>query len=151
MKQFLQDSLINKIPITTAMAISVDEASAQYVSLKAPLEGNTNHQGTGFGGSIYSLAVLAGWGLLTAWLKEQELDASVVIKTATMDYLRPVEGDLYAACGIPDGWDEDRLMRMLEKRGRAKVNLMATVTTDAGEAAALSGDYVVIRSASSSK
>ena len=145
MKSFLQTTLIDKIPLARPMGIEVLNASSDCVCLKAPLEGNTNHQGTGFGGSIYSLAVLAGWGLLTAWLKECDFDGVVVIKTAAMDYRKPVTGEMRAACCFDDGDGLARLERMLATKGRGRIDLLVSVQVAGEEVAGLRGEYVIRR------
>lgn len=145
MKAFLQKNLINKIPLSHAMGIQVVQASETEVILSAPLDGNTNHQGTGFGGSIYSVAVLSGWGLLTAWLKHENIDAYVVIKTATIDYRRPVTGDFKARCCFTSEGDLVRMRKTMLSKGRGRIHLEAKVELAGEVCASLSGEYVVVR------
>lgn len=149
MKEFLQSNLLEKIPLSTPMSIDVLEADAKHVILTAPLEGNTNHQQTGFGGSIYSVAVLAGWGLLTAWLKENEIDGGVVIKTATMNYFLPVIADFRAEACFESDDSVAKMSRMLEKRGRSRIRLTSRVMIGEECVAELDGEFVLALKSSS--
>lgn len=144
MKEFLQTNLLEKIPLSTPMGIEVLEADSDHVVLTAPLEGNTNHQQTGFGGSIYSVAVLAGWGLLTAWLKASEIDGSVVIKTAAMDYSLPVTADFRAVAEFDSDESVQKMSRMLQKRGRSRITLKSRVLMGEECVAELEGQFVLL-------
>lgn len=143
MKEFLQTSLIKKIPLTQPMGIEVLEASSEAVVLTAPLEGNTNHQLTGFGGSLYSVAVLAGWGLLTAWLKESEIEGNVVIKTATMNYFHPVTENFRAEACFASSESLEKMTKMLSRKGRSRIVLNSRVMIGDICVAELEGEFVL--------
>jgi thioesterase domain-containing protein len=64
----LQAYLHEHIPLTRALAVEVVEVGLQRVQLAAPLAPNRNHRQTAFGGSVASLAMLAGWSWLHARL-----------------------------------------------------------------------------------
>jgi thioesterase domain-containing protein len=99
-EQLLQHTLNHEIPLTQALGIEVLEVTEDSVTLQAPLESNINHKSTAFGGSLYSLSVLAGWGLIFSRLKALNLQAHIVIQESNIQYLRPVKQDLLASCGI---------------------------------------------------
>ncbi|RYG68370.1 thioesterase, partial [bacterium] len=69
------------------MDIHVEVASPARILLSAPLPPNLNHRGTAFGGSISSLAILAGWSWLWVMLRERAVLPELVIQTAKTDYL----------------------------------------------------------------
>ena len=75
----LQSTLHTEIPLTQTMGIKVIAYGDRQLTLKAPLQPNINHKSTAFGGSLYSIAVLSGWGLLFLLLQEQELSGQIVI------------------------------------------------------------------------
>ncbi|MDZ7686597.1 MAG: YiiD C-terminal domain-containing protein [Gammaproteobacteria bacterium] len=52
------------IPISGYMGIRVKSWADGRLVLSVPLAPNINHQGSGFGGSLFSVAALAGWGIL---------------------------------------------------------------------------------------
>ncbi|HKE43757.1 MAG TPA: YiiD C-terminal domain-containing protein, partial [Steroidobacteraceae bacterium] len=53
-----------EIPLTRHIDVRIAGYDQDTLTLLAPLAANSNHKGTAFGGSLFSLAVLAGWGLL---------------------------------------------------------------------------------------
>ena len=58
----LESFVLENIPLTRAMALSVHCRGPDRLQLKAPLAANVNDKGTGFGGSQVALATLAAWG-----------------------------------------------------------------------------------------
>lgn len=125
----LEKVLLEEIPLTRAMGLKVLEASASQVVLSAPLEPNHNHKRTAFGGSLYSLAVLAGWGLLWVRLKEAGLEGHVVIAKSEVEYLKPVVQDFQATAEADDeavAW----AVELFRRKGKARV----IVTTHIGAA-----------------
>ncbi len=138
----LEQILHNEIPISRAMGIRVAGYDGASLKLDAPLAPNINHKSTAFGGSLYSLAVLCGWGLLHLKLAEARLHKHIVIQESSIRYLHPVEHDLHAECRL----DEDafrKFLRTLKKHGRARISLDAVITQDNRPAVEFSGRYVV--------
>ena len=138
----LQEILHSEIPISRAMGIRVAGYDGASLTLDAPLAPNTNHKDTAFGGSLYSLAVLSGWGLLHLRLAEVRLHKLIVIQESTIRYLHPVEHDLHAVCRLDDA-AFDRFLHTLNKYGRARISLAAVITHDNLNAVEFSGRYVV--------
>ena len=56
----LQHKIHESIPLSEAMQFSIASLSRESILVTAPLAPNVNIHGTGFAGSIYSLAVLSG-------------------------------------------------------------------------------------------
>ena len=138
----LERTLHDEIPISQAIGVRVAEYDGISLRLTAPLAPNTNHKCTAFGGSLYSLAVLCGWGLLHLKLAEARLHKHIVIQAADIRYLLPVAQDMNAECRM----DEARfrnLLRTLEKRGRARTSLDVAVKHGDQVAVEFSGRYVV--------
>jgi len=52
------------IPLAKAMGVGVEMSDANALVLRAPKEQNTNSLNTAFGGSLVSLATLAGYGVV---------------------------------------------------------------------------------------
>ncbi|MEO6245475.1 MAG: YiiD C-terminal domain-containing protein, partial [Opitutaceae bacterium] len=50
------------IPLAKAMGVGVEVSDARALTLTAPKEQNKNSLNTAFGGSLVSLATLAGYG-----------------------------------------------------------------------------------------
>jgi thioesterase domain-containing protein len=138
----LEQILHNEIPISRALGVRVSNYDGGSLSLDAPLEPNLNHKSTAFGGSLYSLAVLSGWGLLHLNLADAKLHKLIVIQESTIRYLRPVLHDLHAECRM----DKDKFSHFLltlKKHGRARISLNAIITDDGLTAVEFSGRYVV--------
>lgn len=142
----LEQVLHHEIPLTKALGLRVREASPELVRLYLPIEPNLNHKATAFGGSLYSGAVLAGWGLLWCQLRHYKLKAQIVIAASQMEYLAPVPSHFEALC-IADTLALDKALRVLQKRGRAKVGLEAVISCKGEACASLYGSYGLIKAA----
>jgi thioesterase domain-containing protein len=88
----LQNKIRNAIPVSEAMQFSITELSSGSILVQAPLAPNVNIHGTGFAGSIYSIAVLAGWGLSTHIMGVLGMDGDLVVSKAEIRYRVPVTG-----------------------------------------------------------
>src|SRR2546428_12629726 len=95
-----ENFLHQKIPITHAMGVRVTGYDEQALVLEAPLALNHNHLGTAFGGSLGSMAMLAGYALL--WLELRDHECHVVIRERTISFRRPLRGDIQAGCHPPE-------------------------------------------------
>ncbi len=132
------------IPISRAMGIGVIEATVQRVALRAPLEPNVNHRSTVFGGSCASVAILAAWTLVHLRVQATGDVGRVVIQRGSTEYRLPIHGEFVATCDSPGELVWDRFMRSLRRRGQARIELDATVTSAAAVVATFSGAYVAI-------
>lgn len=138
----LEQILHNEIPISKAMGIRVANYDGASLSLAAPLAPNINHKSTAFGGSLYSLAVLCGWGLLHLKLADARMHKHILIQESSIRYLHPVEHDLHAECRLDDAAFK-QFLRTLEKHGRARLSLDVIITQDKRPAVEFTGRYVV--------
>jgi len=96
----LQEILNTEIPLTKAIGIKVVEYNDNRLTLRAPIDNNINHKCTAFGGSLYSISVLTGWGLIYLLLKEYGLSGHIVIHESNTKFLKPVATDIIARCGF---------------------------------------------------
>ncbi|WP_111496439.1 MULTISPECIES: YiiD C-terminal domain-containing protein [Marinobacter] len=144
-----QARIHEQIPLTRALGVTLEDFDGERLSVRAPLEENHNHQGTGFGGSLYAVAVTAAWSLLELWLAQRDLNCRVVVQSGSMDYGLPVSSDFYAQCALPVSDDLERLERSIERRGKGRVTLESTIFAEEGgtafPAATFSGRFVVVR------
>ncbi len=95
--------------------------------LRAPLAPNANYKGTAFGGSLYSVAVLAGWAWVTRYLETRDLRADVVIQESTTRFLAPVEGELRSCAAAPSAALIAKFRKMLRRAGRGRIRLRVEV------------------------
>lgn len=79
-----------EIPITKALGIYDVQYQNDQLSLKAALEVNINHKGTFFGGTMYSCAALAAYGLFLSGLRERNyFTNNIVVSEGKFNYLKP--------------------------------------------------------------
>lgn len=143
MSESLQTLLNREIPLTNAIGIEVVSVSDQHLSLRAPLEKNTNHKSTAFGGSLYSVAVLTGWGLVHQLLETHQLSGYIVIQQSHCDFLLPVKEDLVSYCCFDSANQLERFLTTYRRRGRARLKLQVTIQQDNQTALSFIGHYVI--------
>ncbi len=120
---YLQQRIDREITLAKPMGVIVESAGDAGVVLRAPLAPNSNHKGTAFGGSLYALAVLAGWAWASRYLAAHELAADAVIQESSMRFLAPVHGELRASVEIPAAAAIDKFHKMLARAGRGRIRL----------------------------
>ena len=138
----LERTLHDEIPLSQAMGIRVSAYDGTSLRLTAPLAPNINHQSTAFGGSLYSLAVLCGWGMLYLKLAEAALHKHIVIQESNIRYLLPVDHEMQAECSL-DATALKPFLRMLAKHGRARLSIDVVIKHHGRPAVEFSGRYVV--------
>lgn len=136
--------LHERIPLSRAMGVSVLELSPDIVRLAAPLAPNVNHRGSAFGGSIASLAALAGWGWLRARLDGRDPLPGLVIQHQAIEFEAAATADLVATCAAPQAEEWTRFVKLLERRGRARLELAVEVVAGGRTAARARGTYVAV-------
>ena len=143
MKQTLQQVLYDEIPLTKPIGISVEDCSMNTVTLSAPLENNINHKNTAFGGSLYSVSVLAGWSMIYTLLKENNLQGNIVIYDSNIRFLVPVADDIVATCHLPAPSHTERFLKTYRKKGKARIKLESHIPQKNNDAVIFEGTYVV--------
>ncbi len=139
----LADYLHRNIPLSRAMDVTVVSASAAEVVLEAPLDPNINVHGTMFGGSVSTLGLLAAWSVLHLRLEAEGIANQLVIHRTEVEYLLPVQGCVRAAATLV-GADWESFLHMLERRGKARLNVTAELLFDGKVAARLVGEFVAV-------
>lgn len=140
----LEQYLHEHIPLSKAMEVNVLEASSARVKLSAPLAPNINHRETVFGGSASALAILSAWSLLHVRTTEQAIDARLVIQKNTMQYDLPILGTFTASCAFNDEVVWEKFIRLLQRKGRARITLSAAVAYEDELAGVFNGDFVAL-------
>lgn len=142
-QQHLQQTLNNDIPLTSAIGIQVVEFTGSSLTLSAPLANNTNHKRTAFGGSLYSVAVLAGWGLLYLRLRALGLAGNIVIQESHVRYIHPVADDIIVTCNIESEAYFQKFINFFNRKDIARISLVSLVTQNSDIALEFEGNYVV--------
>lgn len=135
--------LHDHIPLSRAMDVSALSVNAGEVVLTAPLDPNINVHGTMFGGSVSTLGLLAAWSVLHLRLEAERLANQLVIHKSSVEYLLPIKGAAKAVARLDDdGWENFRTT--LERRGKARLSVVAELLSEDQVAARLTGEFVAI-------
>jgi thioesterase domain-containing protein len=140
--QDLEKYLRYQIPLVDTIGVKVIHATQEFVKLQAPLEPNRNHLGTAFGGSTYSISVLACYTWLFNLLDEKNIKTHVVIKKGQIQYFHPVNTDMISICKSPDAQDLEQFLNTLGRKKRAKLTLKSEVIVDSQVACQFEGEFV---------
>lgn len=138
----LERTLHAEIPLTRAMDVRVLRADQNGLALGAALAPNLNHKQTAFGGSLNSLATLACWGLIQLLVRDRGHAITVVIQESSVQFLKPVIRDFEAVCSLPPAAVIEKFLRTLERKGRARLALDATIHAESGVALRFRGQFV---------
>jgi thioesterase domain-containing protein len=138
----LETYLHDHIPLSRAMAVRVLSIAEDKVTLGAPLGPNINHRDTVFGGSASALAILSAWSLLHLRLSAAGQPSRVVIQRNSMNYLAPIAGDFTATASSPPSAEWDGFLRMLTRRGLARISIGAELEYQGKVGGRLSGEFV---------
>ncbi|MCR1786347.1 DUF4442 domain-containing protein [Nocardioides carbamazepini] len=113
------------IPVLDAMGVEVVEAGRNTVAARLPAGPNVNHFGTAYAGSLFTVAeVLGGLYASTSLVLE---GAVPLVKSLTIDFLRPATTDVVARATL----DDDVINRVLAEtteHGKSDFELVAEVT-----------------------
>jgi len=138
-ERFLHDH----IPLARSMGVKVDSYLEGKLVLTAPLDLNHNHLGTAFGGSLATLATLAGYALL--WIELGDRDAHIVIGKSEIHYLSPVRGELRAVCERPDTAALATFKEHFARKEKARLTLEVTIDDVGGPGVEFRGTYVALK------
>ena len=135
--------LHREIPLSREMGVRVFAASADAARISAPLTPNINYSGTGFGGSLYSAAVLSCWLLVRTTIEANGLEFdTLVIQSGGMDYLKPVTENFEAEAHWPSEEARARFLEGLRRRKLFRTEIAARVTSGGDICATLTGRFV---------
>jgi thioesterase domain-containing protein len=147
--EYLQARIGKEFPLAASMGIVVVAATDELLVLSAPLGANANSHGTAFGGSLFSLAALAGWAWLSRYAVSNGLDAEAVIQDGHIDYLLPVHGEFRAMLASPPAAEIEHFRKMLRRAARGRIRLHADLHDGPNLAARFDGVFAAaIRSRS---
>jgi len=140
----LEQYLHGHIPMSKAMQVSVLSVQTDAIILTAPLEPNINHRATIFGGSASAVAILAAWSLLHIRLKRAGISSVLVIQSNTMSYASPISGPFTARSFVHGGAAWESFMRMLQRKGRARVTISSVLEYKGQIAGEFRGEFVAL-------
>lgn len=139
----LERALHAQIPLTRFMDVRVLRFDDKGLVLGAALTPNLNHKMTAFGGSLNSLATLACWGMVQLLcIPERHGAITVVIQQSQVQFLKPINHDFEAICPLPPQPVIEKFLRTLERKSRARLELEASIHTNAEIAVHFRGQFV---------
>ena len=118
----LQSALYKHIPLAKHLGVKIEKFTGSDFSIFAPLEPNLNDKGTAFGGSLYSIAVLCGWGFLQLKCGEAKLKVETVIHKAQVKYMLPVSGAFTAKTSLSES-EWINILPILKKGQKIRIPL----------------------------
>jgi len=137
----LTEHLHRTIPAARAMDIRIVEVGAEGALLTAPFAPNANDHGSAFGGSVSSLAILAGWTWVNECLRREGLEAGSVLRGSELVFRAPARGDMQAIVVAPGPKAVDRFLRGLRRFGRGRVTVPTEIRCGEELVAEHQGDY----------
>ncbi|TLY53418.1 MAG: thioesterase [Gammaproteobacteria bacterium] len=141
----LLDRTLDDIPVTRAMQIRLQDYDDESLTLAAPLAPNVNDKGCAFGGSLASLATLAGWGLVALWVQAAGYDCEIYVQDSSISYLAPIWGELAARAELAEGESREAFLAALATRRRARLALVCRMPDESGaDACVLEARFVAI-------
>ena len=120
------------MPPVAAMQLRIDSFDGERLRLHAPLAAHVNDKGCAFGGSLVSLMTLAGWGLVALRVQQAGLAADVFVADSQVRYLAPLFAAIHAEARIAGDGSWDAFVATLRERGRARIDLVASVPLPGG-------------------
>lgn len=146
--QQFQQYLEGHISQTKGLGFQLTSLSETEATSEAPLQGNDNHRGSAFGGSLYNILVLTGYSWLYGGLLNADPNIGLLIQTGQIDYLREVHQNLLGRCQAPAPQLVSQFMKTLRNKGKARIELSSEILCrESGDVLArLQGQFVGVRS-----
>jgi len=134
------------IPITGHFGVGLANYTGESLEVLAPLAANINHRNSAFGGSLSAVGILSGWALLFIKMRELGVQNTLVIQSSNFQFTAPVAGDFSAQCCLPEAAVYARFLKILERKGKARIALDSTIICEGEVCGTHRGEYVAIRS-----
>lgn len=145
--QQLEAMIIEEMPITKHLEFSLAAESDGKLRASAPLKPNANHMGTAFGGSLSMLATVTGWAMMhqvVHAVEDMKRRVEVIIQEGDIEYIKPVRDNISVICERPDEDTIERFQRMLDRWGRARLDLKCKIDAAGERAVTFIGRYVAL-------
>ena len=131
-----------KIDFVKRSGLKLIEAEDGYVSCLMPAKGNQNHIGAMYAGALFTLAEIPGGAL---WLANFDIAKCYpILKSFTIDYLKPALGDIQIRIGLSSEDIEAYQSQCLEN-GKVEFELVGDLTDSQGQVVARSKGIYQLR------
>ena len=142
---YLTDFFSEHLPITDYLKMRVDQFSGDSFSLAIDLQPSINDKLTAFGGSLYCLCVMNGWGMAYLQARRRGINPNMVVSHGEIDYTAPVSDEyIVARCETRSETDWRGFFERLDTHGRATVSLQSEVICNGQRAVLFRGSYTII-------
>lgn len=142
----LERLIVEKMPITEHLEFELAADEQGRLRASAPLQPNANHMGSAFGGSLSMLATVTGWAMVHQMMQEAMEDmrrrVEVMIQESDIEYLKPVYENISVVCEPPDEDAKEQFREMLDRWGRARIELECKINAAGERAVTFLGRYV---------
>tara|TARA_R110002072_G_scaffold7773_6_gene41583 strand:- start:14168 stop:14605 length:438 start_codon:yes stop_codon:yes gene_type:complete len=122
----LVQTIHRSIPLSQTLGFHIAQLSESAIEVSAPLEPNINIHNAAFAGSLYSVAALTAWAMVTHLVTEAALQADVVIGKAEIIYNRPITEAIFCRSEVASAAAEEFLTE-LRQSGKTKINLVVEI------------------------
>ena len=144
----LEQLIVQEMPITKHLEFSLISEDDGKLRTNAPLQPNANHMGSAFGGSLSMLATLTGWAMMHQLVEDKMANmrrrVEVMIQESDIEYLKPVCENISVICERPDEDALERFQKMLDRWGRARLDLKCKIDAAGERAVTFIGRYVAL-------
>ncbi len=141
----LEAFLLKHLPLARAAQVSIDAYDGETLRLSAPLSENINDKGTAFGGSLYNLCVIAGWGMTHLKALALGLEGDIVVAKGEISYLRPLKDRLVATAHTPEADILEKAQQHHTGLGKSVFHIDVTVPDEGGKTCVkFRGKYAVL-------
>lgn len=144
----LERLIVEKMPITEHLEFELTADEEGRLRASAPLQPNANHMGSAFGGSLSMLATVTGWAMVHQVVQDAMEDmrhrVEVMIQESDVEYLQPVYENISVICEPPDEDALERFREMLDRWGRARIELECKINSAGERAVTFFGQYVAL-------
>ncbi len=140
----VEEFLHTRIPLSKAINCEVLEATDKSLKLSAPKFVNTVTDDGFSDTSVLNLCNLAVWAFLQISLQRLNYKPFTSLTQATLSKSREIDSNshhIYATCTLPSDREWQQFLRMLSRKARAKVSLVATLSDELGETSKLTCEY----------
>lgn len=112
------------------MGVEVVAETPTSIRVRLPLQGNANHFGTMYAGSLFSLAEFPFGALCRRRLDPERFVP--VVGEMSIRYRKPVATDAYVVVEVPES-DWADMIATAEERGKARYVVALEITDESGE------------------
>ena len=126
----IADYCANGIPAIKRTGLTIVDMSERYVKIKMPLEGNANHIGMMYAGSLFSIGEISG-GVIHGASFDTEKYVPIV-KEVSIRFRRPALTDVTLEVTITKE-EADRIQKEAGEKGKADFVLALEIKDASGE------------------